>query len=123
MSCIPQSDVEEKKFLAPVSWYALMLCHKLCGLQHLVNRCVETAVSLSQCWCTHVTLTGAMQGGSSFHRVSSMSGRHNLIGGDFIGSLPKAMTMEQRQSVKDSVGLSPSLSQLGSLPPVRLPSK
>ena len=70
-------------------------------------------------------MSGGVQGGSSFQRVSSMSGRGNLIGGEVFGSLPKAMSMEQRQSVKDTVGMSPTLSQLGSLraslPPVRPP--
>jgi hypothetical protein len=45
------------------------------------------------------------------------------MSGDVYGSLPKAMTLSERQSVKNSVGMSPSLSQLGSFPPVRSPPK
>lgn len=50
-----------------------------------------------------------------------ISTKSNLIGGEVFGSLPRGMSMEQRQSVRDSVGMSASLSQLGSLPAVRFP--
>ena len=101
MSCIQPSDVEEKKLLAPVSWYA--------------PTCDGVSSTSGDRLQVYSTARGRMQGGSSFQRMSSLSAKGTLIGGEVFGSLPKAMSMEQRQSVKENVGLSPSLSHLGSL--------
>lgn len=61
----------------------------------------------------------ATQGLSSLPKHDSMTTSANLIGGSAIGSLPKGLTMEQKKTILQATPMSPSLSLLNSMGPVR----
>lgn len=63
-----------------------------------------------------------MQGLGSLPKAGSMTASSaNLIGGQAIGSLPKGLTFEEKKSILQATPMSPALSLLNNLDPVRAP--